>query len=125
MVTDGELILAAKRGDDQAFTELFTRYEKPLYRFAYSITLSHDVADDMLQECFIRLYRHLDRIDPDRPLLHLLLCIIRNRSYSWLKSQRHVGELERNLSERFKAMVGRVSSPADLAEQRETADAVR
>ena len=46
------------QGDEEAFTELVTRYQKPLYRTAYRIVGKAEDALDLVQQAFIRLFTH-------------------------------------------------------------------
>lgn len=49
-------------GDRNAFGILIERYSDPLYRHAYGMTGSADVAEDILQVSFIKAYHHLGEV---------------------------------------------------------------
>ena len=49
-------------GDRNAFGILIERYSDPLYRHAYGMTGSADVAEDILQVSFIKAYHHLAEV---------------------------------------------------------------
>jgi RNA polymerase sigma-70 factor (ECF subfamily) len=49
-------------GDRNAFGILIERYSDPLYRHAYGMTGSADVAEDVLQVSFIKAYHHLAEV---------------------------------------------------------------
>lgn len=49
-------------GDRNAFGQLIERYSDPLYRHAYSMTGSADVAEDILQVSFIKAFHHLAEV---------------------------------------------------------------
>jgi len=49
-------------GDRNAFGVLIERYSDPLYRHAYGMTGSADVAEDILQVSFIKAYHHLGEV---------------------------------------------------------------
>src|SRR5579859_7487702 len=57
---EGELVVRAKAGDIQAFTDLVNRYERKVYRLAKHITQNDEDAEDVLQEAFLKAYEHLD-----------------------------------------------------------------
>jgi RNA polymerase sigma-70 factor (ECF subfamily) len=66
------LILAAKKGDTDAFGEVYTTLYTPLYR--YTLSRCHDVelANDVCQQTFLRFYEALDGYEPDKtPLAYL------------------------------------------------------
>jgi RNA polymerase sigma-70 factor, ECF subfamily len=61
------LARAARGGDLDAFEVLVRRYQRRVYALAYQHLRDPDEAQDLAQEVFVRLYRNLDRFDPERP----------------------------------------------------------
>ena len=55
------LILAAQAGDLNAFNQLITDYQSPVYNLAYRIMGEGDSASDAVQEAFISAYKNLSR----------------------------------------------------------------
>jgi RNA polymerase sigma-70 factor (ECF subfamily) len=53
-------VVRAQKGDNQAFAELVTQYERKIYRLALHITQNNEDAEDVLQETFLKAYSHLD-----------------------------------------------------------------
>lgn len=53
------LILGAIAGDGQAFEELYRRHSKRVFRTALRILRNPEDAEDVVQDSFIRAYRHL------------------------------------------------------------------
>lgn len=66
--SEPELIRAAQQGSHDAYDRLVRNFQKQVYRWAYHLVRSHDLADEVAQEVFVRTYHALARIDPDRPL---------------------------------------------------------
>ena len=60
MVAENEngLLLRAASGDADAFQRLFEAHHAALYRLAYRLTSTVDAAEDITQECFLRLVRN-------------------------------------------------------------------
>jgi RNA polymerase sigma-70 factor (ECF subfamily) len=56
-------------GDRAAFEELVLRHERRVLMTAWRLLGSKEDAQDAAQEVFLRLFRHLRRVDPKRPLL--------------------------------------------------------
>ncbi|HMV49035.1 MAG TPA: sigma factor, partial [Blastocatellia bacterium] len=52
-------VLRAQTGDREALDELFRLVQEPLYRYIVSLTGSRTLAEDILQEVFILIYRNL------------------------------------------------------------------
>jgi len=63
-LSDTELMELIRNSDYAAFDELYDRYWAPIKRFLFSLTWDEDVAEDYLQEVFLRLYRARDRYQP-------------------------------------------------------------
>ncbi len=59
-----ELILQAQGGDRAAMASLIRAHQEPLYAFMLRKTGRPDVAEDVVQEAFVRVLRNLDRFDP-------------------------------------------------------------
>jgi RNA polymerase sigma-70 factor, ECF subfamily len=62
--SDGVLVAAALRGDAEAFAQLVTRYERPVYHLAYRTLKDAEEARDITQESFLRAYRSLRSFRP-------------------------------------------------------------
>jgi RNA polymerase sigma-70 factor, ECF subfamily len=52
-------VLRAQAGDRDALDALFRSIQSPLFRYLVGITGRHDLAEDILQEVFLRIYRKL------------------------------------------------------------------
>lgn len=55
--TDENLLARYHEGDLEAMEELFRRYQKPLYGYVRRVVNSNELAEDVVQETFIRLCR--------------------------------------------------------------------
>jgi RNA polymerase sigma-70 factor, ECF subfamily len=60
---DSALVEAYIQGNQLAFSEIVCRYETRLINFVYRTIGDRDRAEDLVQEVFIRIYRHLHRFD--------------------------------------------------------------
>ena len=52
-------VLKAQSGDREALNELFRSVQDPLFRYVMSLVRDQHLAEDILQEVFIRIYRKL------------------------------------------------------------------
>ncbi|RMF67692.1 MAG: sigma-70 family RNA polymerase sigma factor [Calditrichaeota bacterium] len=62
--TDDQLMLSYASGDLAAFEELFRRYGKRLYNLFLRSVNREDLAQDLLQECFLKVIEARDRYRP-------------------------------------------------------------
>jgi RNA polymerase sigma-70 factor, ECF subfamily len=56
-ITDAEVMLRVKTGDDAAFDYLVGKYRRPLIGFMYRMAHNQAVAEELAQEVFLRVYR--------------------------------------------------------------------
>ena len=64
-VEDAGLLERTRRGDAEAFSSLFARYQGPIFRYAAHMC-GRDAADDVVQETFLAVLRPSGRYDPAR-----------------------------------------------------------
>ncbi len=60
---DAAVVSAFLAGEERAFEELVERYQVRLLNFVYRTIGDREKAEDLVQEVFIRVYRHLHRFD--------------------------------------------------------------
>src|SRR5437667_7026591 len=60
---DAAVVTAFLGGEERAFSELVERYQTRLLNFIYRTIGDREKAEDLVQEVFIRVYRHLHRFD--------------------------------------------------------------
>lgn len=84
-VEDRILILRLQSGDLDSLGELYDRYRQQIFRTALAITRDTNAAEDILQECFLRVHHYADRINVDLPLAPWLYRVSVNLSYTWTK----------------------------------------
>lgn len=63
---DSALVAQFLAGERRAFNELVDRYHVRLLNFVYRTIGDRDRAEDLVQETFIRVYRHLHRFDQSK-----------------------------------------------------------
>ena len=90
-LTDDELVLRFRQGDEAAFTEMHRRYRSALTVFARRMLQgSGHEADDVVQDAFIRAYRGLRVTDRPMVLRPWLYMIVRNRALDELRTPQRV-----------------------------------
>lgn len=55
------IVAQCRQGDRSAFDVLFERYHARVYRLAYGILRREAEAEDVVQDTFLKAYRHIDR----------------------------------------------------------------
>ncbi|HEY8470118.1 MAG TPA: sigma-70 family RNA polymerase sigma factor [Longimicrobiales bacterium] len=85
--TDGELVAAHLGGHPGAFTELYDRYRDKLVHFIARKTGDRDRAEDLVQEAFIRVTRHLHRFDQSKKFSTWIYTICSNLAKNELRNR--------------------------------------
>jgi len=70
-----------------AFKTLVKRYKEKLYWHIRKIVISHNDADDVLQNTFIKIFRNIDKFKGDSKLYTWMYRIATNESISFLNSK--------------------------------------
>lgn len=83
--TDAELISAYKNGDISGYNEIVLRYQKQVYWVIRKMVNSHDDADDLTQEVFIKIYSALKDFREESNLFTWLYRIATNYSINHIR----------------------------------------
>lgn len=90
-VDDWELVARAQAGDMASFAELVRRYQGPLIHFCARMLNQAQDAEDLAQETFVRLYRHLGRLSPRAKFSTVVFGIARNLALNAIRDRRRRG----------------------------------
>ncbi len=89
--SEQELIAALKAREDQAFSYLYDHYSGSLFSIILQIVKSQEIANDVLQEVFVNIWRKMESYDPSRGRLFTwMLNISRNASIDMLRSKSYL-----------------------------------
>ena len=117
------LLERASRGDAEAVSALFARYQAAVFRYAVHMC-GRDAGDDVVQETFLTVMRQPGRYDPARgPVIGYLLGIARHLSLRRLTAR--PGAFAGELDEREEAVDPAQESVLDSLTRIELIDAVR
>ena len=79
---------------ERAFAELVKQYSQPLYWQIRRLVLSHDNADDVLQNTFVKAWMNIDSFQGKSQLSTWMYRIAINESIDFLRRQRNVSTLD-------------------------------
>jgi RNA polymerase sigma-70 factor (ECF subfamily) len=84
---DGDLPARLKRREPAAMSELYDRYGRLAYSLIYRIVQDVGVAEDLVQETFLRVWNRAQGFDAERGALGpWLLAVARNRAIDYVRS---------------------------------------
>jgi len=84
---DSELVRRLKLRDPHAMADLYDRYGRVAYSLIYRVVRNTGVAEDLVQETFLRVWNRVQSFDPERGALGpWILTVARNRAIDYLRS---------------------------------------
>lgn len=81
---DEVLLFKAKEKDTEAFNELHRRYRKNILNYLYRLLGRYELAEEITQETFVRIYLNLERCSPEN-IAGWIYTIARNLAMNELK----------------------------------------
>lgn len=88
--TDRALVESFLGGDEGSFAALLERHLPMTYKFAYRYLQNADDTNDVVQEVFIKAWKHIRKFDVSRNFRTWLLTIAKNTALDFLKKKRPV-----------------------------------
>lgn len=80
-----DLVPKIRAGDTHAFEELFNTYCQALIRFACRFVRDVQVAENIVQDVFVRIWNNRDKLDPDTNIKAYLYKAAKNQSLQHLR----------------------------------------
>ncbi len=100
LLTDAEVMLRVKEGDDSAFAWLVEKFRRPMVHFMYRMTHNSALAEELAQEIFLRVYRSRETYKADAKFSTWLYRIATNLAANHARDTRHERpEVTRSLDE--------------------------
>lgn len=84
-LSEKEILECAKKGDMEAFERFLLIYEKPVYGYILRLVGRKEDAEDLTQETFIKIYRSLAAINPEKKFKAWVYKVATNTVYNWFK----------------------------------------
>ena len=84
---DAGLVSAYLAGQERAFDELVVRYQTRLLNFVYRTIGDRERGEDLVQEVFVRVYRHLHRFDRSKKFSTWIYTIASNLAKNELRNR--------------------------------------
>jgi RNA polymerase sigma-70 factor (ECF subfamily) len=88
-LSDAEVMLRVKAGDESAFAYLVQKYRRPMVAFMYRTARNAAVAEDLAQEVFLRVYRSRQSYEASAKFTTWLYRIATNLAVNYARDTRH------------------------------------
>ncbi|WP_395048518.1 RNA polymerase sigma factor [Flavobacterium sp.] len=88
------LVKLVQSKSERGFHTLYNKYCGALYGIIIKLVKRTDVADDLLQDTFVKIWKHIDSFDSSKGTLYTwMLNIARNQAVDYLRSATHQKQL--------------------------------
>ena len=89
-LSEDKLVAGLKNNDDIAMSALYQMYSESLYKVISTIVVIEEVAQDLLQETFIKIWKSFSMYDSTKGRLYTWMArLARNLSIDYLRSSNH------------------------------------
>ncbi len=88
-VSDVDVMLRVKTGDESAFAYLVQKYRRPMVGFMYRLCHNPSTAEELAQEVFLRVYRSRTSYEPSAKFTTWLYRIATNLAVNHARDTRH------------------------------------
>lgn len=78
---ENEILIRLKKGDEAAFGQLYLYYSEILYGRLLRLLKDTDLADELIQELFLKIWEKRDQINPEQAFKAYLYTIAENLVY--------------------------------------------
>jgi RNA polymerase sigma-70 factor (ECF subfamily) len=105
--SDAELVARIRAGDEGGCEALYVAYHAPLWRFAYGYVRSAEIAEELVQEVFLALWRNRADWEVSGSVRAWLYGAVRNQALNHLRHERLAARVaERHAAARAGGQVG-------------------
>ena len=84
-LTDQEVVLLARGGQERAYRELVRRYERPIFSLLYRMVRDRELAEDLSQETFVKALNAIESYRPEYKFSSWLFKIANNAAIDHLR----------------------------------------
>src|ERR1700716_2384040 len=88
-VSDVDVMLRVKTGDESAFAYLVQKYRRPMVGFMFRLCHNPSAAEELAQEVFLRVYRSRSSYEPTAKFTTWLYRIATNLAVNYARDTRH------------------------------------
>lgn len=114
--TENELVQHLITGDANAFRDIYNAWHQKIFNFAFYLTKSKDLAEETVQEVFIKLWEKREALNPDTTLQSYLKKLSQNHIIDTFRKANTQKELQKKI---FNNMAALHQVPADTLMQKQ------
>lgn len=116
---DRELLVLLRDGSERAFDFFYQKYSLQIYRKLYKMTKVSALAEELLQEVFVKIWEKRHLIDPDKSFKSYLFQIAQNQVYDFYRKVSRDEKLQKEIIRGFDELHNITEEGIDLKETQE------
>ncbi|MEK3883054.1 sigma-70 family RNA polymerase sigma factor [Paenibacillus sp. PL2-23] len=121
-----QLLLSISNGDAAALTRLYDRYEKTVYAFAFRFVGDAMLAEEIVQELFMRIWNHADRYDIGQGKVSTwMFAITRNIAIDQLRKRHNRTAAQTTDTKPLESLVDRDGTPEEQYDKKWVGEKVK
>lgn len=97
LLNEKELLIQLKKGDDEAFKEIYSMYSHRLYVNLLRLVKSEELAMDLLQDLYLKLWSNRINIDTEKNIGAYLFSIAKNLAIDFFRRAARESTLQNHL----------------------------
>ncbi len=87
-ITDAQLITLYREGNPRAFEGIVNRYAQVIYRFVFKMVKNRDIAHDIVQDTFIKVWKNIKEFDNSKNFKTWIFIIANNTTLDLLRKRK-------------------------------------
>lgn len=95
--TEAEWVVRLKNGDEGAFRKIYDQYHHRLYQYTLKFTNASEMAKEIVQEVFVKLWMSHKYLNPELSLQSYLYTIARHLNFKFLQKVAHDSALKEEI----------------------------
>jgi RNA polymerase sigma-70 factor (ECF subfamily) len=92
--SDEQLVESLRRGDEDAFEEIYHRYKRHIFTFCLKLTGDRSLAEDATHDTFLKMYHHVETLTDASVFRSWLFTIARNEVFKMLRKHNKNGAVD-------------------------------
>lgn len=86
-IPEQDLVARLSNSDEAAFREVFDRFHREIYQYAFAFLKEKEQSEEIVQDTFLRFWLHRETLDVQKPIAPLLFVIARRTlTDAWRKA---------------------------------------
>ena len=83
-----ELLVALRKGSQEAYAEVYSRFRNPVYNFLHALTRSKEAAEDISHNVFLNVWENRNKIEPEQGIHRYLFAVAKKMALHYFRHKK-------------------------------------